>query len=583
MASEANHQLQTDRTLLEAEAVRRLFLTQDGVAQLMPVMPLLIVLSFWNHVDHRLLLVWFVFATAMPAWRFLLSRRYKKTAPDASKARYWAQLMTLNTFLDGSTWGAAGVLFFMPDALPQQLLLFAFIIGFPAASLFTASWWPPSLYASAYPMVGMTAIGALTAGYLGLGVMLIVYMIILHQLMRKTNAAAMETIALRFENLDLIEQLREEKRLAEDADRAKSQFLAAASHDLRQPLHALGLFVEALNERIRYPEARTIMDNINHSVTALEGLFDALLDISRLDAGIVVAEPQHVLLRPLLEQLNTEFAAEARNKGLDWQVDMTDVAVVTDPALLGRVLRNLLSNAVRYTKTGKVSLACRVEQDKVIINVADSGRGIPAEYQQDVFREFFQLHNPERDRNKGLGLGLSIVRRLMTLLGHPYEMQSQPGEGTVFQLTLPLGDSAAVKPMATEQAAPGEEFVQARILVIDDEAAVRESMQLLLAGWGYTVITASSADEALSLLDAAPAVIIADYRLRNEETGDDAINRVQAVWGKDIPALIITGDTAPERLSQAQHSGYAFLLKPVPPARLRAFLRTTLSYRTAPQ
>jgi len=169
----------------------------------------------------------------------------------------------------------------------------------------------------------------------------------------------------------------------------------------------------------------------------------------------------------------------------------------------------------------------------------------------------------------------------MKLLGHPLDMQSRPGSGTVFRLTLPLGDAAAVKPAEIDQTFPVEAFVAARILVIDDEAAVRESMQLLLQGWGYQVITASSAEEALTLLDAAPAVIIADYRLRDEQTGDDAIRRLQAVWGKGIPALIITGDTAPERLNQAQRSGFAFLLKPVPPGKLRAFLRTTLSNRAA--
>jgi CheY-like chemotaxis protein len=218
-----------------------------------------------------------------------------------------------------------------------------------------------------------------------------------------------------------------------------------------------------------------------------------------------------------------------------------------------------------------------VENEAVLIEVADTGSGILPEHQQDVFREFFQLHNPERDRNKGLGLGLSIVHRLTQLLGHPLELQSQPGKGTVFRLRLPRGDSQAVVADETDLNKAIEDTPHALVLVIDDEAAVRESMKLLLEGWGYTVVVAASGDEALHLLDCAPAAIIADYRLRDEETGDNAIRQIQTEWGNDIAALIVTGDTDPERLRMAQQSGFAFLHKPVPPGKLRAFLRTGIN------
>jgi signal transduction histidine kinase len=564
----------------EAEAVRRLYYGLDGVVQFMPLLPVLLVAGLWQHVAAPWLLTWMVIAMGIPLWRYVLVRRYRDQKPENAQARQWGRLMTWTALIDGLIWGVAGMLFYVPNALPPQLILLTFIIGIPAGSIFTTSWWPATLYAFSLPALGLTTIELIrhaTPGHVGLAIGLIIYIVILAQIIRQAHSAAMETIALRFENLELIQQLREEKQIAEQANRAKSQFLAAASHDLRQPLHALGLFVETLSERIRYPEARMLMDNINRSVAALEDLFDALLDISRLDAGIVDAVPRHTALGPLLKRLDAEFATEARAKRLGWHVSMTDVVAVTDPALLERVLRNLLSNAIRYTKQGEVRLNCSVENEAVLIEVADTGSGILPEHQQDVFREFFQLHNPERDRNKGLGLGLSIVHRLTQLLGHPLELQSQPGKGTVFRLRLPRGDSQAVVADETDLNKAIEDTPHALVLVIDDEAAVRESMKLLLEGWGYTVVVAASGDEALHLLDCAPAAIIADYRLRDEETGDNAIRQIQTEWGNDIAALIVTGDTDPERLRMAQQSGFAFLHKPVPPGKLRAFLRTGIN------
>jgi len=571
-----------ERQRREAESVRRLYLGLDGVVQLMPLLPIVLVVGLWPRFPARWLLAWMIIAVAIPLWRYGLVRRYRAQTPEG-QARHWGRMMTWTALVDGVVWGSAGLLFYEPNAISQQLILLTFIVGIPAGSLFTTSWWPATLYAFSLPSVGLTTLEVArqaTPGHTGLAIGLTIYIIMLIPMVRQAHSAAMEAVDLRFANLDLIEQLREEKQLAEDADRAKSQFLAAASHDLRQPLHALGLFVEALSERIRYPEARTLMDNINRSVTALEDLFNGLLDISRLDAGIVEADSKHTPLGLLLTRLDTEFSTVARAKGLAWHVSMTDAVAITDPGLLERILRNLLSNAIRYTKQGEVRLACLEENGSIVIEVADTGSGISPEHQQDVFREFFQLHNPERDRNKGLGLGLSIVQRLTKLLGQTLEMNSQPGKGTVFRLHLPPGDGQAV--IIEETVLPNaiEEISHALVLIIDDEEAVRESMKLLLDGWGYTVIAVSSGEEALSALDCAPAAIIADYRLRDDETGVKAIRQIQARWGNDIHALIVTGDTDPQRLRQAQQSGFALLNKPVPPGKLRAFLRTTLSNTT---
>jgi two-component system, sensor histidine kinase len=367
--------------------------------------------------------------------------------------------------------------------------------------------------------------------------------------------------------------LQDEKNRAEQANIAKSRFLAAASHDLRQPLHALGLFVAALDERVRQPEARLLVRNINRSVEALEGLFNALLDISKLDAGVVQPNVRHMSLDRLLNHLCAEYIPQARAKGLDFQYRRTGIVVQSDPMLLETMLRNLISNAIRYTKAGEIRIESTRRDNSVSVDVIDTGVGIAPEHQTEIFREFYQLHNPERDRTKGLGLGLAIVDRLATLLGHPLDLSSVPGAGSVFRLTLPVGNVDAIDADEPISENLGRHAVPLKVLIIDDEATVCEAMTILLDDWGYEVTAVGSLDEARMLLTSVPDVIIADYRLREDRTGAEAIRTLQEHFHVDIPALIVTGDTDPERIAQAKQSGFAFLHKPVPPAKLRAFLR----------
>lgn len=524
-----------------------------------------------------MLLAWLTAALAVPAWRYRIVRSFLHTKPGISQTRAWAHRMAATTLADGLVWGIAGYAFLNPQAMPPQLLLLGMLVGIPAGSIFINSWWPPSLYFYAIPSLGLTALGLLrqaTPPHAAIAGGLIVYLAIIYQIMRQAHAAAHESIKLRFENLDLIAQLRREKNLAEEANRAKSKFLAAASHDLRQPLHALGLFAAALDERIRHPSVRNLVENINRSVDALEDLFDGLLDISRLDSGVITPQIRDVALAPLLERLENEYVSQARAKGLVWHASISDSVVRTDPLMIERILRNLLSNAIRYTERGEVRLTCTTGDDSLLIEVADTGIGIAPEHQSEVFNEFVQLDNPERDRRKGVGLGLAIVQRMVRLLDHPLEMRSQPGTGTRFYLTLPLdqidsADTGAKKP------ADGQLRHQTLVLVIDDEADVREAMQTLLDEWGYTVVAVANASEAVACLAGRkPTAIVADYRLRSGQTGLDAIALLRSTIGAEIPALLVSGDTHPQRKTEAQQNNIAFLHKPLAPARLRAFLRS---------
>jgi signal transduction histidine kinase len=356
------------------------------------------------------------------------------------------------------------------------------------------------------------------------------------------------------------------------ANQAKTRFLAAASHDLRQPMHALGMFVAQLRGCVTEAKALALVDKVESAVTALQELLDALLDISRLDAGVVTPTSSEFVLQPLLTRLDRTFAPQAEGKGLRLRAVPSRLAVRSDPVLLERILINLLANAVRYTERGGVVIGCRRHGDKVRIEVWDSGGGIAPQHRQSIFQEFYQVGNPERDRRKGLGLGLAIATRLARLLGSRIDLASQPGKGSVFSIELPRG-------IASESAAPKVSPVTSlrgmRVLMVDDDALVRDAMASLLEQWGCEVWSAGQGAEAEAILKQAgeiPDAIVCDYRLPDGETGIDVIHRLQAIAGTEVPAALVTGDTAPERLREANESGYALLHKPVQPAKLRLLL-----------
>ena len=362
--------------------------------------------------------------------------------------------------------------------------------------------------------------------------------------------------------------------MAERANSAKSRFFAAASHDLRQPLHALSLFVAALKARNQQPETQTLIDNIEASTAAMELLFNALLDISRLDAGTIEAHPTHFPLQKLLNDLEHQFKALAEEKGLRLRFRPCDVTLYSDPLLIERILANLIANAIRYTDDGGVLVGCRPRGRLLRISVVDTGRGIPPDQQEAVFHEFVQLHNPARDRSKGLGLGLAIVSRLGRLLGHRVDLRSRPDHGSVFSIDIPLGNAALIAPPAPP-APPVRLPDDALVLLVDDESAILRGMAELFDHWGIDLVTAHSADEAehwLASLDRVPDVVVSDYRLPDDTDGIEVIQRLRQKFGRDLPAILITGDTAPDTILRITHAGIPMLHKPLRPAKLRALL-----------
>ncbi|WP_448191961.1 ATP-binding protein [Azospirillum sp. sgz301742] len=369
------------------------------------------------------------------------------------------------------------------------------------------------------------------------------------------------------------------KEAAEGANQAKSRFLAAASHDLRQPVQSLLLFMGVLKDRLtQEPTAAAALSAMEQSLDALRLLLDSLLDISRLDAGLIEPQPVDMPVTQLLDRFAAEYGPRAAALGLRFRVVRSTLAVHSDPALLERILRNLIENALRYTRSGGVLIGCRRCGGRVRIMVADTGIGIAGERVDDIFEEFYQLGNPERDRSKGLGLGLAVVRRLSRLLGHGVEVHSRVGRGSVFSLDVPLVRRPPRFDPPAAPAASGERH--GLVLVIDDEVLVRLGLQTMLESWGHTVLVAGSVGEALQRVEEcrrAPDAILADYRLRDGETGIQAIRMIEERFGACPPAAMITGDTAPERLAEARASGIQMLHKPVVAVELRKAIASMLA------
>lgn len=362
---------------------------------------------------------------------------------------------------------------------------------------------------------------------------------------------------------------------ADQANMAKSRFLASASHDLRQPVQSLMLFIALLETFSLEERPRTVVRNLGNAVQALKSLLDGLLDISRLDAGVIEPHLSSFDLRPLLTSLSEEYSLAAARKGLTLGVASPALWLHSDPALLERILRNLIENALKYTDQGGVAIDCRVRDGLARLELRDTGIGIPEDQREMVFDEFHQLNNPERDRTKGLGLGLAIVRRLVQLLNIRLDMQSIVGKGTSFTLSVPLGSQPPPEPK-TEDETIGKRGLA---LVIEDDEAVMAGLTLLLEHWGWRVVGGADPAAILPQLrrGEVPDLALSDYRLREDMTGIQALAEINRELKSSIPAILLTGDTAPERMAEAVQSGLLMLHKPVTPEGLLRAVRIVMA------
>lgn len=360
-----------------------------------------------------------------------------------------------------------------------------------------------------------------------------------------------------------------QKDAAERANTAKSKFLAAASHDLRQPLHALGLFVHALKQRHSGTEDRHLVEQIEASVLALSEMFNTLLDLSRLEAGTVVPEVRAFRLQELFDQLGLEYGVQVEEKMLRLVIRPTRVVVRSDPILLRQILSNLVCNAVRYTESGGVLVAARRRQGAICVQVIDTGLGISAEALPHIYEEYFQADNPARNRNRGLGLGLNIARRICGLLSLHLTVRSERGRGTAFSLLLPEETQEGLEEPSD---LPAEEisFQGERVLVVEDDMGILAAIHVLLSEWGLEVAAVKDIDGVRSVIAAkfSPSLVISDFQLPDGITGIEVIALAREMCQFDVPAILLTGDTTPEGSAVLSASGIPVLVKPTHPNQL---------------
>ena len=535
-------------------------------------------------------IVWTV--RAVMAWRF---ERNEPT--DAAALEKRLRLWQLGVLASGALWGAAAWLFWpWGDGLHQLALVlvaYTFCVAsvtilaphFPLFVVFVLSIFVPAI----------TRV-ALQGSPLGLKVaaMMVVAMGMTLLLGRTYRDSFERAMALKLRTEALAVQLGKEKAVAdaarleaEIANRAKTQFFTAASHDLRQPLHAMGLFAEALRAKSHDPEVAKLVNSINESVDALEGLFSELLDITRIDSGGVEVNPEHFEMGEIFRKIRLHFEPAAFEKGLGLNIRGGRHVALADPLLVERIVRNLVSNAIRYTTDGTVLVSCRKRGGRLLVQVWDTGPGIREEERQRVFEEFYQVPGQQAvvaEQKKGLGLGLAIVKRLAALMAAPVRLASTPGRGSVFTLELPLGKAPRVEARMLPGKGPVGITLDGRLIVIvEDEPAVREGLQVLLAGWGAGIVSLESMAAVRTWAAATdpevvrPSLIIADYRLEHGETGVFAIRAIRERFGQEVPAIVVTGSSMTGHDKEALEQNFHLLIKPVLPNKLRAMIAFKLA------
>lgn len=511
---------------------------------------------------NRGTLVWAVLVHAMQWNMHRHLHRLDPAAIDAATAARTRRQLELRMLFPGLVWALAPWLFFPHGDLAHILLMYFFVSGTTSVIIAAlAQWWLAALCFGVPVFLSLALRLVLEPGSVTviMGCLAVSQLVAALHYARKQNRLIVGSIENGFENARLAEALSRQLDHVAQLAAQRARIFAAANHDLRQPMHALAIFVDALDTR--NPPTAENLRFMRDSVDALRGSIDALLDIAQLDGGVAPARPEPMRLQPLFDALHGRFAALAAAKGLRLRVRPTQAAVQADARMLARLLGNLVDNAIKYTPSGTVLVCARhVTPGAWRIEVRDSGVGIDARHQAQVFEEFFQIDNPGRDRSRGLGLGLSLVASMAQVMGSRIQVRTAPGRGSTFSLVL---DETAAPPADDDlavPAGPAEEAAALRILVLDDEQPVREAMRSLLSAWGHEVVLAANPREALQQAGVFD-LMLSDLRLGSGLSGLAAAQALQAV-GKARNVVVLTGETAHATRAEVERAGYALIYKP---------------------
>jgi signal transduction histidine kinase/CheY-like chemotaxis protein len=539
----------------------------------------------WAFNPPALVIAWGTVMLLAVAARWAIGHAFKREQRADVSLDRWGTFYALAMAAIGAMYGIAFLLFAHPDEPVTIALTLAALYSVAAGSTPSSAYHPPAILGAVVPAFGAVLGKLLLTGdfeYVLLGVASALYGLTMIGYCQVQSQTLKEGFRIRFENVELVEQLRREteaadeaRRAAEAANLAKSQFLAAASHDLRQPLYALGLFSSSLEEMRLDSSGRDVVRRIQDSIGAMESSFEGLLDLSKLEAGVVKPRFEPVDVNALFDRVGQIFRPLAIERGLDLRLRSDGERVTGDPALLEQVISNLVANAVRATNRGGILIAARRRREMVSFEIWDTGKGIAPADLHRIFDDYVQLSNPERDRSRGLGLGLAIARRSIALLASHITVASRLGRGSRFAFDLPMCNDVPVQ----ANGGAGSVSILRRggdlpLLVVEDNEDVRIALTDLLARWGFPFEAVADAKDGLAQLRAGRefSLVITDQRLSGALTGLDLIRAMRAELADPPPAIIVTGEVDSPLLQSAEADGVIVLHKPVQAARLRRLL-----------
>ncbi len=532
------------------------FISEAGISSL-------IMYLLWDMFAHGKLLLWLLAAVTASLITFVFKLVFRSRT-EFSPPRWYA-LILFCSVLQGSVWGIVPVLFFDQDNILFLAIVISFYTGCTSGGLVVNATYFPSFVAFglafSLPFIG-SMIYQGEQPYTSIAIVATFHILPFLYISYNMQSLFLESAKIQFNRANLLDDLAQEKKAVEQAVDAKDRFLAAASHDLRQPLNAINLFMHALKPLQSKQSGDEIIDKVELSLKGLNSMLHSLLDIAELDADNVQNRPTHLSIYTLVESIVIEYQNKSSHLELLNEVDR-DLIVFCDQTILYRVIRNLLDNAIKYTKQGQVIIECDARAESCVLYIRDSGIGIEQSQIDKVFTEFHQIDNPERDRSKGLGLGLSIVSRLCDLANIELCIESKLGHGTTVSLGLTTGVRTASNDNDVDRQAS---LAGLLVIVIDDDESIREAMELFLTAQHAVVISAESIEDTMRKLatnNHLPSLIISDYSLRNETTGTQAIECIREEYNRDIPAILITGDTLITESSEIQDLADYVLHKPI--------------------
>lgn len=523
--------------------------------------------------------VWWLAIAVSEVAVIVVNRLYFARRPDDSRLRAWALAKAALAGLSGLAWSAGQILLPVAGDPVSTIMPAWMILTFCAGAIWAGAFYTPALVAMQLCAVLPAALWLLShPGFdRAVGFCLLAALPMMLAIGRQAARRYRSTVNDKIEIGLLLDQQKSYTQRIEQLSAERGRFFGAAAHDLRQPLHAMGLYLSLLRDHPGADERENLLDSLAACAKSLDAQFNAIMGVQETSALISRAKAQPTELGALFERLAVQARPTAADAGLEFRIGRTSLVADVAPDILERVLNNLLSNALRYTKHGGVLIGARRRGAAIAIQVVDTGAGIPADRRSDVFEDFLQLGNPERNRARGFGLGLGIVRRLCEGMGWGVDLRSEVGRGSTFTVVVPAARAAPVPSRAPAAQAPAPPTVRGRkTLVVDDDAGVRDAMQRMLARWGVEAHVCEDGDGALATLAAGDADarwhVLIDYRLAGAETGLDVAKRIRAGYGDRASCALVTGEVDEEIDRRAAAQDLVILRKPVEPARLRALL-----------